>query len=52
MKLNNNPDTQTNFLPKAENKKLLVKNTKQTSKLLFIFIGSFCLFLLGITYTS
>jgi hypothetical protein len=46
MKLNNNPDKQVNFLPEAKDKKLLIKNTKKTSQLLFIFVGSFCLFLL------
>ena len=48
MKLNNNPDKQVNFLPEeAKDTKLLIKNTKKTSQLLFIFVGSFCLFLLA-----
>jgi len=47
MKLNNNQDTQTDSLPEIKNKKILVKNSKKTSQLLFIFIGSFCLFLLA-----
>ena len=47
MKLNNNPDTQIKSLQEAKNKKILVKNNKKTSQLLFVFVGSFCLFLLA-----
>lgn len=47
MKLNNNPDIQISSLQEAKNKKISVKNSKKTSQLLFIFVGSFCLFLLA-----
>ena len=48
MKLNKNQDQQyLSSKNEDQNKKNLVQNNKKRSKILFIFIGSFCLFLLA-----
>ena len=48
MKLNKNQDQQyLSSQNEDQNKKNLVQNNKKRSKILFIFIGSFCLFLLA-----